>query len=212
LALTGSVGYSGTAASSPPPDLRDRDLETIDTSLVNNDVPYPPSSSVPMPVYPLPTKPFPVQPPVKIGTGFAPVLPLDKSARRVRHWRQANREVRGIAGGRWFARCWVGDKESAFAEHLGGPPKTPQAFVDANATALSAVSLPKLASISMSAAGPGVPGTGKGSRSKGSSRSGSVPVEPHSSTVRAPTKMRTSIVAPAEPVDDVDSISAATRG
>ncbi|EIN14373.1 hypothetical protein PUNSTDRAFT_140677 [Punctularia strigosozonata HHB-11173 SS5] len=195
-------GYSGTAASSPPPEFRDRDLETIDASLINPDVPFQTSSSAPVPVYPLPNKPFPVQPPVKIGTGFAPILPLDKSGKRVRRWRQANREVRGIAGGRWFARCWVGDRDSAFAEHLGGPSKTPQAFVDANATALSAVSLPKLASISMSAASPGAAGTGRGSRSKGSSRSGSVPAEPHSSVVRAPTKMRTSIIASTDPADE----------
>lgn len=71
--------------------------------------------SVILPVYPLPSKPFPVQPPPKIATGFAPVIPLDKSKNKPRRWRTANREIRGIAGGRWFARTWVGDKESDLA-------------------------------------------------------------------------------------------------
>ncbi|OCH88750.1 hypothetical protein OBBRIDRAFT_888860 [Obba rivulosa] len=70
---------------------------------------------VPLPIYPLPSKPFPVQPPPKIGTGFAPVIPLDRSGKPVRRWRQVNREIRGIAGGRWFAKTWVGEKESEFA-------------------------------------------------------------------------------------------------
>ena len=68
-----------------------------------------------LPIYPLPNKPYPVQPPPKIPTGFAPVIPLDKSTNKPRHWRTANREIRGIAGGRWFARTWVGDKESELA-------------------------------------------------------------------------------------------------
>src|ERR1700742_1122217 len=71
--------------------------------------------NVPLPIYPLPTKPFPVQPPPKIPTGFAPAAPLDKIGKKVRHWRIAQREIRGIGGGRWFVRSWVGDKVSEFA-------------------------------------------------------------------------------------------------
>ncbi|KAI3622338.1 hypothetical protein WG66_015934 [Moniliophthora roreri] len=70
----------------------------------------------PVPVYPLPTKPFPVLPPPKVSTAFAPLIPLDKSKAKVRHWRVANREIRGIAGGRWFTRAWVGEKQSKFAD------------------------------------------------------------------------------------------------
>lgn len=45
-------------------------------------------------------------------TGLAPVIPLDRSGKKARSWRVANREIRGIAGGRWFARSWVGEKDS----------------------------------------------------------------------------------------------------
>lgn len=70
---------------------------------------------IPHPRYPLPTKPFQVQPPPKISTGYAPVVSLDRTKTKPRHWRLAHREVRGIAGGRWFARAWVGDKDSELA-------------------------------------------------------------------------------------------------
>ncbi|KAJ3571615.1 hypothetical protein NP233_g3633 [Leucocoprinus birnbaumii] len=119
-------GVSGTAASSPV---------AIEKSQPGSPEPEPiaPSSpvaapaplaeetnleNVPLPVYPLPSKPFPVQPPPKIPTGFAPPIPLDKSGKKVRHWRTANREIRGIAGGRWFARSWVGDKDSEYGSLL----------------------------------------------------------------------------------------------
>lgn len=108
-----TTGYTGTAASSPAPqEANSPEPEAISTA------PPPPDinlDSVVLPVYPLPSKPFPVQPPPKIGTGFAPVIPLDKSKNKPRRWRTANREIRGIAGGRWFARTWVGDKESDIA-------------------------------------------------------------------------------------------------
>ncbi|KAF9654142.1 hypothetical protein BDM02DRAFT_3152598 [Thelephora ganbajun] len=77
---------------------------------------------VPCPVYPLPSKPFPVLPPVKIATGFAANLPLDNNHAQARHWRLAKREIRGIAGGRWFAQSWVGDKESAYATSVANNP------------------------------------------------------------------------------------------
>src|SRR5712691_9497196 len=38
---------------------------------------------VPHPRYPLPTKPFQVQPPPKITTGYAPVIPLDRTNTKV---------------------------------------------------------------------------------------------------------------------------------
>jgi hypothetical protein len=108
------LGYAGTAASSPvtihldlPSPSPSLPAEASQASAILDGIPYP--------VYPLPTKPFPVQPPPKIGTGFAPVIPLDKTTARVRHWRIARREIKGAAGGRWFARAWVGDKESDFA-------------------------------------------------------------------------------------------------
>lgn len=80
--------------------------------------------NVPLPVYPLPSRPFAVQPPPKIGTGFAPVIHVDKIRKPVRRWRQAQREVRGIAGGRWFIKSWLGDKESEYASaSQGGAPE-----------------------------------------------------------------------------------------
>jgi hypothetical protein len=81
---------------------------------------------VAQPVYPLPTKPFPVLPPPKMPSGFAPTMTLDKSGKKVRHWRQTKREIRGIAGGRWFTRSWAGGRDSeyaiAVAAGLANPP------------------------------------------------------------------------------------------
>jgi len=144
--------------------------------------------NVPIPVYPLPTKPFPVQPPPKITSGLAP-LPLDKSTKAVRHWRPARREIRGIAGGRWLARTWVGDKESEYASFIVADDKT-------------SVAPPKLPTLSISA--PAIKSLG---RLKASSKAGSVATSatpsrapstnPESqgipittAAVRAPTKMR----------------------
>lgn len=163
--------------------------------------------SVPVPIYPLPTKPFSVLPPAKIGTGFAPVVPLDRSNAKVRHWRIVNREVRGIAGGRWFAKAWIGDKESEYAA-VSAPSPAPIVSAapsgtrsPADAAAAAAIGLPanpfahhrvssKKKILSASAAA-----------SSGPSRSGSQAPDAH--VVRAPSKMRTSVVAP-----EVDSISA----
>ena len=116
---------------------------------------------VALPQYPLPSKPFPVQPAPKIGTGFAPTIVLDKSKKSVRRWRQVNREVRGIAGGRWFTRSWVGEKESEYASHQAAASQSiafaAQSAADREATSAAAmlaagVSLPaKLAGTSTSA-------------------------------------------------------------
>ncbi|KAJ3884100.1 hypothetical protein GG344DRAFT_71587 [Lentinula edodes] len=38
---------------------------------------------------------------------FAPNIILDRSGTKVRYWRIAKREIRGIGGGRWFAQGWV---------------------------------------------------------------------------------------------------------
>ena len=79
--------------------------------------------SVPIPIYRLPTKPFLVQPPPKAPSGFSPFVPLDKNRAPVRRWRPALRAIRGIAGGQWFARTWVGDKESEYS--LAGHDEPP---------------------------------------------------------------------------------------
>jgi hypothetical protein len=163
--------------------------------------------SIPLPVFPLPSKPYPVQPPVKIGTGFAPIIPLDKSRKKVRHWRTANREIRGIAGGRWFARSWVGEKESEFASAVAASTK------DGDKQSVSgAVALPKLSAVSISA-----PPSGRG-RSKASkasltgsaipSRAGSA-IPDHTAPPRAPTKMRTILSAapPSEEGNDSDMMA-----
>lgn len=104
-----SESYTGTAASSPAPyDANSPAPDLLAASDINLD-------GVALPIYPLPSKPFPVQPPPKIPTGLAPIIPLDKGKHKARRWRTANREIRGIAGGRWFARSWVGDKDSELA-------------------------------------------------------------------------------------------------
>ena len=145
---------------------------------------------VPIPQYPPPTKPFPVQPPPKMTSGFAPALPLDRSGKKVRRWRTANREIRGIAGGRWFTHTWVGEKESEYAAALllkAGEEKSSSG---------AGMALPKLSTISISA--PKAVSKLKASSSKTASlstsaapsRSGSSIPEGVTSAVRAPTKMR----------------------
>lgn len=116
--------YTPTVASTPPhdeptPEIHEAPLPPPTIPIA----PAPPAEEinlegVAVPTYPLPTKPFPVQPPPKIGAAFAPALQLDRSAKHVRHWRQANREIRGVAGGRWFTKAWIGDKESEYAAYL----------------------------------------------------------------------------------------------
>ncbi|KAK7031174.1 hypothetical protein VNI00_013589 [Paramarasmius palmivorus] len=168
---------------------------------------------VPIPVYPLPNKPFPVLPPPKISSGNAPVIPLDKTKARPRHWRVANREIRGIAGGRWFVRAWVGDKESEFANVMQAQ-KAAGADGQGAGAGLNGVTLPKLAGVSISAPQGSTGSGGKGSRKKGanSSRSGSsVPEHANgagSVSARGPSKMRISQMAPPPPSSDAGDIEA----
>jgi len=166
---------------------------------------------IPQPQYPLPTRPFPVQTPPKIATGFAPVIPLDKSGKRVRHWRTAQREIRGIAGGRWFARTWVGDKESELATHQATNAAQNKALEDKLPPGLA---LPKLSAVPIAPQGRGS-GRGRGkathsltvsaapSRDASTGPEGPPPAfQPGSSAVRAPTKMRTILQPePDEPID-----------
>ncbi|KAF7794337.1 hypothetical protein EIP86_005471 [Pleurotus ostreatoroseus] len=118
---------------------------------------------IPLPVYPLPMKPPPVQPPQKIGSGFAPIVPLDKSGKKVRHWRQVKREVRGIAGGRWFTQTWIGEKESEFATAAAAAASALQSGSAMDRENLSALTtapgmaLPKLPGVALSGRGPGRP-------------------------------------------------------
>ena len=188
-----AAAFTGTAPSSPI--VREPSLDPVD-------VPAPPAISaptlsnqdetldgVPCPVYPLPSKPFPVLPPVKIATGFASNLPLDKSTMPVRHWRPAKREIRGIAGGRWFAQSWVGGKDSAYATFIANNPQLPETEKGGGNS-----------STKLSTAGS------KGSKKKekadtaASSRSSStVPDIPAPSrTTTGPSKMRTSHTAATE--------------
>ena len=194
------LGYAGTAASSPVTLQFDQNSPEPENTAPNSPhaVLAPLAEefnleNVPIPVYPLPTKPFPVQLPQKITSGIAP-LPLDKNTKAVRHWRQARREIRGIAGGRWLARTWVGDRESEYASFV--------AVADDKTS--TSVALPKLPSLSISAPAASIKSLG---RLKASSKSGSVATsatpsrapstnpEPQgipitTAAVRAPTKMR----------------------
>ncbi|KAG7452085.1 uncharacterized protein BT62DRAFT_926299 [Guyanagaster necrorhizus] len=174
-------GFTGTAASSPvtthfanspDPELGDAPGEEINIEALL------------LPVYPLPTKPFPVQPPPKISSGFAPVMPLDRSGKKVRLWRVANREIRGIAGGRWFAHAWVGEKDSEYAGSKASE---------------GSLTIPKLPAV-LSASGKGKGKVNKALSLTGTSRSGSlVPEGPTIPGVRNLTKMRNSMQFPPPP-------------
>lgn len=175
-------GYPPTATSSPllmPYDERTPELEILGQPTMSTlNIEDGTLEGVPLPIYPLPSKPFPVQPPAKIGTGFASSTSLDKSGKPVRRWRQVNREVRGIAGGRWFTRTWVGEKESEFASAQAAAS---QAFAQAaaereaasaaaSAAALAAAGItlpPKLAAISAPTTMPAT-ASGKGAKSRAS--------------------------------------------
>jgi len=120
-----STGVSGTAVSSPVTgNLEKQQLASPEPGQITLSSPAAEPveeanlENIPLPVYPLPTKVFLVQAPPKIPTGFTLPFTLDKSGKKVRHWRTANREIRGIAGGRWFARSWVGNKDSEYATSL----------------------------------------------------------------------------------------------
>ncbi|KAI0778684.1 hypothetical protein BD413DRAFT_510993 [Trametes elegans] len=166
-----SEAYAGTAPSSPTPHDGSPEPDIPLASLIAHPVHVeePPLEGIPLPVYPLPSKPFPVQPPPKIGTGFASGILLDKSGKPVRRWRQANREVRGIAGGRWFVKSWVGEKESEFATALAASQAAGQNAGDS--ASVGGLTLPKLSSVSVSGTGRG---RGRGGRlAHDSSRAGS---------------------------------------
>lgn len=193
----GAPAYAGTAPSSPLPLVRDGGSEHEDTEQGPAPLPAEDTAEIaPLPIYPLPSKPFPVQPPPKIGTGFAPILPLDRSGTKVRRWRTANREIRGIAGGRWFARSWVGDKESDFSN---APVTASIAATHKNSDA-DKIAMPKVGgSISAPLLGK-VSGRSKTSRaasgiSAAPSRAGSIIPDHH--PVKAPSKMRNIVAGPA---------------
>lgn len=207
-----SESYAGTATSSPTTLQFDQNSPEPENTAPNSPHAVLPSlaeelnlENVPIPVYPLPTKPFPVQPPPKITSALAPLLPLDKSSKAVRHWRSARREIRGIAGGRWLARTWVGDKESEYASFVADSTAPGKSVTDDKTS--TAVALPKLPVLSIPA-----PASIKSlGRLKASSKAGSVATSatpsrapsanPESqgipiTTVRAPTKMRILQLAP----------------
>jgi len=118
------------------------------------------------------------------------------------------REIRGIAGGRWLARTWVGDKESEYASFVADATLQGKSATD-DKTSTSGVALPKLPALSISA-----PASIKSlGRLKASSKAGSIATsatpsrapsanpEPQgipiaTTAVRAPTKMRILQLAP----------------
>ncbi|KAM6498802.1 hypothetical protein JOM56_006750 [Amanita muscaria] len=187
-------GHTGTAASSP---IVTR-IELIEPPELEFDLPAPLAplplqdetslDNVPIPIYPLPTKPFSVQPAPKLNTGAAPIIPLDKSGTKVRHWRMANREIRGIAGGRWFARTWVGEKESDFAAAMAAAGKE----ADEKVPKGSSISAPVGKGSAKTKGSKNVSLAASASGSAAPSRDGSLaPDLPLSiSAVRNPTKMR----------------------
>lgn len=198
------IAVSGTAASSPlaahfeksQPASPDAEYAPPSSPVAAPSAPSVEETNLentPLPIYPLPSKPFPVQPPPKIPTGFAPPIPLDKSGKKVRHWRTAQREIRGIAGGRWFARSWVGDKDSEYVaftkegEKVGnGSPFTGKGP--------SSTSVGK-GSVKKGKGAPSLNASAAPSRDASvnppeiGSAVGGTPI-PITSTVRAPTKMR----------------------
>ncbi|KAF7347499.1 hypothetical protein MVEN_01506100 [Mycena venus] len=202
------AGYSVTAASSPvtahfegnTPE--PEPFPPYTNGPLNEEPPIPINlQDVPLPQYPLPVKPFSVQPPQKINTGFAPIVPLDRTGAKVRHWRPVNREIRGIAGGRWFTRSWMGEKESPLAIAIASGAGDKQSS--------SSVALPKLPTMSISAPVSTKP---KGARAtKNSSVNGSTAPSRASSAV--PSKMRTIMLAPTAPPSDAgDSDMVAAPG
>ncbi|KAJ7292926.1 hypothetical protein C8J57DRAFT_1444327 [Mycena rebaudengoi] len=192
-----SEGYSVTAASSPVTAHFEGNTPEPPEAYVNGTPTEEPPINlleVALPQYPLPVKPFSVQPPPKINSGFAPILPLDRSGAKVRHWRTVSREIRGIAGGRWFVRSWVGEKESALSNALAAGEKQS-----------SSVALPKLPTMSISAPA----GTkSKARATKNSSLAASA--APSRSGSAVPSKMRTITLPP--PSDGGDSDMAAPPG
>lgn len=209
------TGHAGTVPSSPAPiEARTPDPEPAPpqdsaSAFASSNVGGAPEPTtiediegVPHPRYPLPTKPFQVQPPPKITTGYAPTTPLDRTKGKPRHWRPAHREIRGIAGGRWFARTWVGDKDSELA----------------TATE-AALSLPKLPTLSISAPGSGsrTPGkrrpkatdansTAASSRSVSAAPEGAAPAPPLQRSAAKKSALSTAVAA-SEVEMDIDLVS-----
>ncbi|KAG8692698.1 hypothetical protein FRC08_009586 [Ceratobasidium sp. 394] len=69
---------------------------------------------------PLPTRAFPVQAAPKttqpaITVNGGPAGGMDLNRRRVRRWGVKMREVKGVGGGSWWVRTWVGSPESEYA-------------------------------------------------------------------------------------------------
>lgn len=189
-----SESYAGTAPSSPLPLTREGGSEHEDAENAPPPQVEGTTEIAPLPVYPLPSKPFPVQPPPKIGAGFAPMLPVDRSGNKIRRWRTANREIRGIAGGRWFARSWVGDKESEYADAT-----TAAAASHKNGDSDKITTLKGGGSISAPLLGKGS-SKSKAARamsgiSAAPSRAGSIIADHH--PVKAPSKMRNIVAGPA---------------
>jgi hypothetical protein len=207
------TGHAGTVTSSPAPiDTRTPEPDPVpplDTTSIfappGGGAPEPNTiediEGVPHPRYPLPTKPFQVQPPPKITTGYALTTPLDRTKGRPRHWRPAHREIRGIAGGRWFARTWVGEKDSEFAT--------------ATEAALSLPKLPAL-SISAPAGGTRTPGkrkpkadansTAASSRSASAAPEGAAPPPPLQRSATKKSALSTAVAA-SEVEMDIDLVS-----
>ncbi|KAJ7361332.1 hypothetical protein DFH08DRAFT_371236 [Mycena albidolilacea] len=199
-----SEGYSVTAASSPVTAHFEGNTPEPEpfppyTNGPLNEEPLIPINlqDVALPQYPLPVKPFPVQPPQKINTGFAPIVPIDRTGAKVRHWRPVNREIRGIAGGRWFTRTWMGEKESPLAIAIASGAGDKQS---------SSVALPKLPSMSISAP---LPAKNKARATKNSSVTNSA--APSRSSSAVPSKMRTimlAVTAPPSEGGDSDMVAA----
>ncbi|KAL4070520.1 hypothetical protein J3A83DRAFT_4372692 [Scleroderma citrinum] len=200
-----SETHTMTAPSSPLPHDGHEVGQSPDADEAEKRRPPSPEGPVetpPLPVYPLPSKPFPVQPPPKIGTGFAPMLPLDRTGTKVRRWRVANREIRGIAGGRWFARAWVGDKESQFAAAVVASAKSTEGDKVAVPKSVTSISAPSLGKAGKAKAPRGSAGI-----SAAPSRADSIVSELH--PTKAPTKMRNVVVGPASEAGNESDTAAA---
>jgi hypothetical protein len=168
----------------------DADIDSLTTPLEELDAQL---GNTPQPVYPLPSRPFSVLPPAKIGSGNATIYQLNRGGPPVRRWRTVMREVRGVAGGRWFARSWLGEKDSplANAQTAGQTPAVN------SATPTPAAGVSEYQFMPPSTTSKRGRGRGRGGAlSAGSSRQASNgPDTPSGHVVRAPTKMRTSVVA-----------------
>lgn len=196
------AAYTGTAASSPIIRDTSPDLESNLESIVPSAMSVPSVSvmtseetleGVAQPIYPLPTKPFPVLPPPKMPSGFAPIMTLDKSGKKVRHWRVGKREIRGIGGGHWFARSWAGGRESEYATAVAAGLANPSAAETDKPSGTAK-------STNASASTKGGPKGKQKTDTAPSSRSSSIvpDVPPTRTGTSGPSKMRTSHVAPAD--------------